>query len=75
MKSVTVALALAASLLAAGPAAAARKKAHPAPRAPEHIACTRAGCHPTPPGCHPEIEYDPWGNPTGFDMIVFRGRR
>jgi hypothetical protein len=68
-------LSLAAALLVACPATAARKKPQRTPRPPEHIACTRSGCHPTPPGCHPEIEFDPWGNPTGYDFIVCPGRR
>jgi hypothetical protein len=40
--------------------------------APRYVACTVLGCHPTPPGCHPEVGYDFFGNPTGFDAIVCR---
>ena len=36
------------------------------------IACTVLGCHPVPPGCHPETGYDFWGNPTGLDVIACR---
>lgn len=59
-----------AALLAATPAWAAKKKKvrHPAPAA--HIACTIYGCHPTPPGCYPQMGYTPDGYPTGFDIVV-----
>lgn len=53
--------------------AAAKKKVPSARRprrGPEYIACTVLGCHPTPPGCHPEIGYYPNGLPTGFDIVV-----
>ena len=66
---------LVAALLTAIPATAARKKPHRAPPPSRHVACTPAGCYPTPPGCHPEIGFDPWGNPTGYDIIVCPGRR
>ncbi len=44
------------------------RRLHPAQRT--QIACTFLGCHPVPPGCHPEIGYDIWGNPTGFDVVA-----
>jgi hypothetical protein len=34
------------------------------------FACTPAGCHRIPPNCHPEPDFDFFGNPTGFDRIV-----
>ena len=39
------------------------------------IACRPRGCFRIPYGCHPEVEYDWWGNPTGYDKIVCPGRR
>ena len=39
------------------------------------IACRPSGCFRIPYGCHPEVEYDWWGNPTGYDKIVCPGRR
>ena len=39
------------------------------------IACRPGGCFRIPYGCHPEVEYDPWGNPTGYDKIVCSHRR
>jgi hypothetical protein len=39
---------------------------------PEHIACTKYGCHPIPPNCTPATQLDFWGNPTGYDRIVCR---
>ena len=38
------------------------------------IACTRFGCSRIPPGCHPEIEFDFFDNPTGYDKIICPGR-
>jgi hypothetical protein len=59
---------------------AAAKKSPPATRTrvQGQIACTIAGCHPIPPGCHPETGYNWDGIPTGFDVVVCpppRGRR
>lgn len=34
------------------------------------IACTFTGCHPIPPNCTIETEFDLWGNPTGYDRVV-----
>ena len=34
------------------------------------IACRPGGCFRIPYGCYPEVEYDWWGNPTGYDKIV-----
>lgn len=60
-------------------AAAAAKKKPPRhhvrrvrPGRSEHVACTAFGCHPLPPGCHPEQGYDIWGNPSAFDAVVCR---
>lgn len=39
------------------------------------IACTKFGCRRIPAGCHPEIEYDFDGMPTGFNIIVCTGGR
>ena len=39
------------------------------------IACTVTGCRRIPAGCHPEIEYDFDGMPTGFNIIVCTGAR
>jgi hypothetical protein len=39
------------------------------------IACTKFGCQRVPAGCHPEIEYDFDGMPTGFNIIVCTGGR
>ena len=46
-------------------------------REPGQVACTVAGCHPIPPGCHPQMGYNWDGIPTGFDIVVctpYRGR-
>ena len=58
---------------------AAEKKRRPVrrhrvsrPDGGRQIACTIYGCHPIPRHCQPEVEYDWWGNPTGFDAIVCR---
>ena len=49
---------------------------HPGPvKSGGQIACTVTGCQPVPAGCHPEIEYNFDGIPTGFDMIVCTGGR
>src|SRR5262245_27643255 len=57
---------------------AAAKKATPARQRGEQgqIACTVAGCHAIPPGCHPQMGYNWDGIPTGFDIVVCapRGR-
>ena len=57
---------------------AAAKKSTPARQRGEQgqIACTVAGCHAIPPGCHPQIGYNWDGLPTGFDIVVCapRGR-
>jgi hypothetical protein len=42
---------------------------------PGQIACTIEGCHPIPPGCHPETGYNWDGIPTGFDIVVCRPHR
>lgn len=70
MKFAAVIFTVAAAILMGMPASAARKKAPRHPPQSQHVACTRGGCHPIPPGCHPEIGYDPWGNPTGYDIVV-----
>lgn len=53
---------------------AATEKKHAAhqsrSREPEYIACTKFGCQPTPPGCHPDIGYYPDGSPTGYNIVV-----
>jgi hypothetical protein len=36
------------------------------------IACTVYGCHPIPARCHPQTEFDWWGNPTGYDAVACR---
>ncbi|HME30860.1 MAG TPA: hypothetical protein VKE53_13500 [Pseudolabrys sp.] len=36
----------------------------------DQIACTVAGCHPIPSGCHPQMGYSWDGIPTGFDIVV-----
>jgi len=58
-------------------ASATAKKTTPAQRhnAPRQIACTIDGCHPIPPGCHPETGYNWDGIPTGFDIVVCPRRR
>ncbi|HEY6024350.1 MAG TPA: hypothetical protein VIV34_09255 [Pseudolabrys sp.] len=52
---------------------------HSSPRRQRHvpgqIACTIYGCHPIPPGCHPEAGYNWDGIPTGFDIVVCRPPR
>jgi hypothetical protein len=45
----------------------------PAP-AQRQIACTVFGCVPVPPHCTPIEGRTPSGIPTGFDVIVCRGR-
>jgi hypothetical protein len=39
------------------------------------IACTRGGCVTVPPGCHPVVAFDFFGNPTGYDAIFCPGSR
>jgi hypothetical protein len=34
------------------------------------IACTRLGCHHIPAGCHPEMIFNFWGDPTGYEKVV-----
>lgn len=34
------------------------------------IACTPAGCHRIPPGCHPTQGYLWNGMPSGYDVVV-----
>lgn len=57
-------------------ASAAAKKTVPTRRrsVPRQIACTIDGCHPIPPGCHPQTGYNWDGIPTGFDIVVCRPR-
>lgn len=50
--------------------AAAKKSTATRQRAPSQIACTELGCHPIPPGCHPQMGYNWDGIPTGFDIVV-----
>jgi hypothetical protein len=59
------------------PIAAKEKQRHVTrPQARQRkIACTRYGCFPVPPGCHPIIAFDPFGNPTGYDAIFCPNRR
>jgi hypothetical protein len=47
-----------------------RRTAAVAPQ--RQIACTVAGCHPVPPGCHPEPQRYFSGMTTGFDTVVCR---
>lgn len=54
---------------------AAAKKSAPARRPVGQIACTIDGCHPIPPGCHPEMGYSWDGIPTGFDIVVCGPKR
>ena len=51
---------------------AATKKSAPARQRVEtgQIACTVAGCHRIPPGCHPQMGYNWDGIPSGFDIVV-----
>jgi hypothetical protein len=62
-----------------GSLSAAKKKQraqHPGAVAPGgQIACTVTGCRRIPADCHPEIEYDFDGMPTGFNIIVCTGGR
>jgi hypothetical protein len=51
--------------------AATKKKTTAArQREPNQVACTELGCHPIPPGCHPQMGYNWDGNPTGFDIVA-----
>jgi hypothetical protein len=51
-------------------AATKKKKAATRRQEPNQVACTELGCHPIPPGCHPQIGYNWDGIPTGFDIVV-----
>jgi len=51
-------------------AATKKKPAAPRQREPNKVACTELGCHPIPPGCHPQMGYNWDGIPTGFDIAV-----
>ena len=51
-------------------AAPRKKTAAKRQREPSQVACTELGCHPIPPGCHPQMGYNWDGIPTGFDIVV-----
>ena len=51
-------------------AATKKKTAATRRQEPNQVACTELGCHPIPPGCHPQTGYNWDGMPTGFDMVV-----
>ena len=51
-------------------AATKKKKAATRRQDPNQVACTELGCHPIPPGCHPQTGYNWDGMPTGFDIVV-----
>lgn len=51
-------------------AASKKKSAVTRQREPSQVACTELGCHPIPPGCHPQMGYNWDGIPTGFDIVV-----
>jgi hypothetical protein len=51
-------------------AATKKKKAATRRQEPNQVACTELGCHPIPPGCHPQMGYNWDGIPTGFDIVV-----
>lgn len=51
-------------------AASKKKTAAKRQREPSQVACTELGCHPIPPGCHPQMGYNWDGIPTGFDIVV-----
>lgn len=46
----------------------AHRRAAVAPQ--RQIACTVLGCHPVPPGCHPEPQRYFSGMTTGYDTVV-----
>jgi hypothetical protein len=57
----------------AGILLASDSKAHrhrPAPAELGPIACFKGGCHHIPVGCHPEMTFDYFGNPTGYETAV-----
>ena len=60
-----------------GIALSAAKKKSPAVQngTPSQIACTVSGCHPIPPGCHPQTGYNWDGIPSGFDVVVCQPSR
>ena len=47
-------------------AATKKKKTATRRQEPNQVACTELGCHPIPPGCHPQMGYNWDGIPTGF---------
>jgi len=52
---------------------AAKKKHHPVRQRSVpagQIACTPLGCQRISPSCHPEPDFDFFGNPTGYDRVV-----
>ena len=51
-------------------AATKKKKTATRRQEPNQVACTELGCHPIPPGCHPQMGYNWDGIPTGFDIVV-----
>ena len=51
-------------------AATKKKKAATRRQESNQVACTELGCHPIPPGCHPQTGYNWDGMPTGFDIVV-----
>jgi hypothetical protein len=42
------------------------------PQSVGQIACTKYGCVPIPPNCHPDTDYYWNGMPTGYDRIICR---
>jgi hypothetical protein len=50
-----------------------RDRHRPAEQGP--IACGKGGCHRIPAGCYPQMTFDNFGNPTGYEIAVCPGRR
>ena len=72
MKLASLVMLAAALALAPGVASAKHSKKYVRSAQPSQIACTKYGCYPIAPNCHPTTQYDWRGNPTGYDAIACR---
>lgn len=72
-KLAVLSVSIAAAIMVAQPADAARRVRHhyaPAAAPERRIACTVLGCMSIPPECQPVAGKTPGGIPTGYDVIA-----
>ena len=72
-KKVLLLVAALAALVAAHAASGAGHRQQAASQAPPQIACTKYGCIPVQPGCHPAPGKTWDGLPSGYDVMVCPG--